>query len=742
MMPVDLPSGPAPAALTFRHFPDRMHAFVWRNWQLVPADRMARVIGCSRDQIVKIGRSMGLEGPPRISADQLRRSHVTIIRRNWHLLPYDQLLELLGWTAEEMAYSLREDDFLFVKLGNLKPRCDRLVYSEPDAAARARASEIRDQVRRHFPRGVGRLQEPLFTFVKELSATPAKRNAEPLRAATATVSDDAEPRFCYSYFGLYGDPLADARNDPYPEGYLARLAESGVNGVWLQGVLSRLAPFPWKPDMSVGYEKRLANLRRLVQRAKKHGLRVYLYLNEPRAMPLSFFEQHPELRGVTEGDYATLCTSVPEVRRYLVESVACISRAVPDLGGYFTITASENLTNCWSHYGGAGCARCAARSGPEIVADVNAAVAEGIRLAGGRQRVIAWDWGWPDDWAEPAIARLPSETALMSVSEWSLPLRRGGIAASVGEYSLSAVGPGPRATRNWKLARDRGLQTFAKVQAACTWELSAVPYIPAVRLTAEHAANLRRMGLSGVMLGWTLGGYPSPNLEVVREVFSGKDISEALATVSEARYGPAAGPRVVEAWQVMSNGFTEFPFDGSVVYNAPLHSGPANLLWAEPTGYRATMVGIPYDDLSAWRSVYPPDVFVRQMRRVADGFGAGVGILEAAVSVAGPQYQDAVEAETRIARAAASHFRSVAAQAEYVALRDGLVGADRSSEDRAARMRDLLAEELETARELYDLQVRDARIGFEATNQYYYVPVDLAEKALNCLWVLRRMDAK
>ena len=37
---------------------------------------------------------------------------------------------------------------------------------------------------------------------------------------------------------------------------------------------------------------------------------------------------------------------------------------------------------------------------------------------------------------------------------------------------------------------------------------------------ARHAANLRGLGVNGLMLGWTLGGYPSPNLEVVAEIGS------------------------------------------------------------------------------------------------------------------------------------------------------------------------------------------------------------------------------
>ena len=37
----------------------------------------------------------------------------------------------------------------------------------------------------------------------------------------------------------------------------------------------------------------------------------------------------------------------------------------------------------------------------------------------------------------------------MSVSEWDMPIRRGGVDSVVGEYALSAIGPGPRATRHW-----------------------------------------------------------------------------------------------------------------------------------------------------------------------------------------------------------------------------------------------------------------------------------------------------
>ncbi|NJL73160.1 MAG: hypothetical protein HC888_17265 [Candidatus Competibacteraceae bacterium] len=132
-----LPAGSAPQALSFDHFPDRLHAFVWRNWSVTPLDRMAATVGAVPGDLEAIGRSMGLGAPPTITEDQWRRSYITVIRRNWHLLPYGQLLTLLGWSEEEMAFALREDDFLFIKLGSLKPQCEPLAYARRTRGAGA-----------------------------------------------------------------------------------------------------------------------------------------------------------------------------------------------------------------------------------------------------------------------------------------------------------------------------------------------------------------------------------------------------------------------------------------------------------------------------------------------------------------------------------------------------------------------------------------------------------------------------
>ena len=257
-----LPVGNAPAPVATPHFPSRLHAFVWRNWQLVPPKRMAATVGATRADIVRLGAAMGLGQPPRITRDQQRRSYLTVIKRNWHLLPYEQLLALLDWTPERLAFTLREDDFLFIKLGSLKPQCEPLRFTPSDEATRRREAAIARIVREEFPNGVSEPSEPLFDFVRQTHHAPG---------SPRPITHGSRPhglRFCYSYFALYGDPLLEPEADPYPDGYLARLADAGVNGVWLQAVLHKLAPCPWDPRRSARYAERLANLGALVDRAR------------------------------------------------------------------------------------------------------------------------------------------------------------------------------------------------------------------------------------------------------------------------------------------------------------------------------------------------------------------------------------------------------------------------------------------------------------------------------------------
>ncbi len=159
----------APSPLAEAHFPTRMHQFVWRNWELVNLDRAAAVLKCTPQQLRVLGESMGLPPKPELTNQQLRRIYISVIRQNWHLLPFEQLTALLGWTREKLEFTLKEDDFLDVKLGP-KPTCAPVAYHDPTADDRRRAAEMRGAVRSAFGSEWSARGEPAFTFIERLSS--------------------------------------------------------------------------------------------------------------------------------------------------------------------------------------------------------------------------------------------------------------------------------------------------------------------------------------------------------------------------------------------------------------------------------------------------------------------------------------------------------------------------------------------------------------------------------------------
>lgn len=834
----------APVPIAEPHFPSRLYQYVWRNWELANASRMAEVIAARERDVLELGSSLGLPPKRRLRQDQLRRLYITVIRQNWHLLPEQQIIQLLGWDRERFLFTLKEDDFLDHKLGP-KPECPQLRYAPPSAEERRAAARIRRLLREELGAALDEPGQELFEFVRELAetsypplrdraraASPAQVDLtrgwnirlpqDPLLAGAAqrfqiyfrsameaevgigeagrpirfavdekalggpedfeiavtdsevritggglegvlrgicALEDEMEsgggpflekrvirrtavwnPRFLYSYVALYGDPLMEPEIDPFPGGYLEKLARCGVNGVWMQAVLNTLAPSEHFPEFGAGWERRLETLGRLVARARQFGIKVYLYLNEPRAMPAAFFEKHPEIRGARYGDLYSMCTSVPVVREWISASLAHVMAQVPHLGGWFTITMSENHTNCFSHGGAWGkgapvakdCPRCSRRSGWDVIAELIHAFRDGIRKHSESAVLVVWDWGWGDELARNLIPLLPRDVIFQSISEWEQPVERGGVRTHVGEYSISVVGPGPRAARNWELARGHGLKTSAKVQFNVTWEISAVPYVPVPQLVVEHCEKLRAAGISAAMLSWTCGGYPSPNLEAAKAFFfdPGTSPAEVLQTVARRRFGEAAAGEVVEAWRLFSEAYKEYPY-GVAIYVIPTQHGPANLLRFRPTGHRPGMILFPHDDVRAWCGAYPPEVVAAQFAKMAEMWRQGLAVLRRAAAKVPPQAKAAAEAELAIAETCYHHFQSTANQVEFYVLREKLAAGGERSQI-LERMRRIARAEIDIARRQFLVARRCSAIAFEASNHYYYTPLDLAEKILNC----------
>ncbi len=702
--------------LEFSHFPDPLCAFVYRNWGIIPAATMAKTVEATEDGICRLAADMGLP-PAEPDPRTLACGYLTVIRANWHLLDYEQLCTLLGWSEEKLTYVIREEDFFGEKLGGFKPDTGKLLWHDFD---RSSLEPIRRATIDFYDRLPAKTAS-LFDFVKSFEKAAVGG------VGSASFHDARfEDRIVYPYCALYGDTFLSDTDFSFPDELLEAYRAVGVNGIWCQAVLYTLAPFPFDRSLSEHYEMRLANMKALTERMAKFGLKLYLYLNEPRSMPISFFETHPGLKGAVHGDYASLCTSVPEVQHYIKDAVATITRSVPLLGGFFTVVASENRTNCYSHYedGQTDCPRCRHRRRADVLAEVNELIREGVSSVNPSVKVIAWNWGMYGELPAEFTDALPTDVAVMGVSEQAVEKTVGGVVTRVIDYSISVVGPGNFAREIWRRAARRGQKRYAKCQFNNTWECSFVPFLPAFRQVYTHMKGLCREQVNGIFLSWTLGGFPSVTLRILSPMFDRGEIP-SLRSLYE-RVFPAEAVDIVErAGEYFSNAFDNFPFDLQVAYLAPQNYGPACLLFEKPTGCKATMIGYPYDDLDSWRSIYPEDVFENQFLLLSDGWERGNRLLGEL-----PVKSSALDELIDCAEAAYCHFRSTYLQIRFVRVRDGREKGD---------LAEIAEEEASLALRLAAVQRHNPCIGYESSNHYFYNTALLAEKYINCRYLSDRM---
>jgi len=188
-----------------------------------------------------------------------------------------------------------------------------------------------------------------------------------------------------------------------------------------------------------------------------------------------------------------------------------------------------------------------------------------------------------------------------------------------------------------------------------------------------------------------------------------------------------------------SAAFEEFPY-GVSIYVIPAQHGPANPLRLEPTGYRPGMILFPYDDYKAWSGDYPPRVVHDQFSKMASLWKQGLIPLREGLPKVPAAKRKTAELDLAIVETCQHHFQSVANQVEFYMLRDKLAQATGWARVQILkRMRAIAAQEIELARQQFLVARRNSTIGYEASNHYYFTPLDLVEKVLNCHDIVARL---
>lgn len=694
-MKFELPKiGKQPTA--FPHFPTRECAFVFRALEFFSYEKIAALLKTTPENIRELAFAMGIR-EEQTKDTWVKKGYITIIRAMWHLLPYDQLLQLLETDADELAVLLREEDFLDIKLKE-KPDCAPLCWKPLTDGDRNALQLVKAAMEQLCLDG----KEPFqFEYI--------------MPDVEFSGKEVFGTRMIYLFSGLYQKSF-DVDSEEYcSDELLESYRRVGINGIYTQGVLYMLSEFPFEPSLSAGYEKRLARLKKLTERCAKYGIKVYLYLNEPRSMRKAFFEKYPHMMGHVEDDeHVSMCTSTKEVQDYIKNAVETICRAAPLLGGFFCMAKSENLTNCYSHVhqnGACNCPRCKDRTVGEVIGEYFAAVREGADRVS--RDIKVFDYSWDGDSLEArfdVIDHLPERVAVESICESRVPYEIGGVKATLEDYSLNIIGPGERSLAMWRRAKARGLETGAKLQINTTWECSTVPALPVLNKVDAFMEKLVEEGIDHLQLSWTLGGYPSVNLLYASRYFF------------ENAKIPELSENMKQAAELFSRAFSNFPSHIRTAYMGPQNAGPATLFYESPTGYDATMTCFAYDDLDGWRGIYPADVFEQQLEKLCAGWSEGMKLMG----------EDKNEEFWQMARAGYSLFRASLNLTKFIRLRDN--GGTQKE------LYAIVLDEKENAMEMLQLMNENPAIGFEAANHYYFSRFGICEKVINCAYLLQKLS--
>ncbi|MBE6702198.1 MAG: hypothetical protein E7585_02150 [Ruminococcaceae bacterium] len=726
-MKYSLPEVRKDKKLNFEWFPTRAQCFIYRNWGTVTPLKMSEILKCTEKEVLLAASDMGLDLSVRVSADWVDRGYITLIRNNWHLLDYDGLCALLNWDKEYLAFILQEDDFLSVKLGGFKPYTENPKLEALSEAQRRQTQKIKS------------VTQEIYARVKAFTVAPFDffANTHCERNSCDAENQRFKRKIIYSYCALYGDTFADRRliDLSFPEKMLDAYSKLGITGIWTQGVLSKLAPYPFVKGEDKGYKTRLDGMNYLAQKLARHGMKLYLYFNEPRAVSEGVLAHRDDIRGhVTGKGLACLCVRTEQVQQYLKEAVAYVVRSVPGLGGIYTITASENQTNCLSKIKPKNthmlnCPHCKGHTRAENFALVNQLICEGAKSADPNIDCIAFGWEWGDvDTSCEVVDRLDRDISVMNVSETRKTKRIGGVETTVVDYSMSVEGPGEFSKTLWKYAFDRGHSTLAKIQVNNTWELSTVPYIPVFDKIYNHIKGLVETGhVDGLMLSWTLGGYPSPVLQMVDMMSAEADALRTPRQVYDRIFKGADIQTLTQVFGIFSDAFDEYPFHVQCAYNGPQQSAPANLLYKTPTDFSATMVCNPYDDLKGWSGIFPVDVYVGQIEKMVSKWQKGFDLLSTVSLEANPYLGELYD----VSLACLIHFRCMLNQCKFVLKRENM-----------ASCKDIIENEAELAFAALELIGRNATVGYESSNHYFYTAGNLMEKIINCQYLLDALSDK
>lgn len=394
--------------------------------------------------------------------------------------------------------------------------------------------------------------------------------------------------------------------DYYPEPYLDRLAQEGVNGLWLTVVFREICKTSFLPEDPNG-EKRREKLRKSVEKCRKFGIKLWVFAIEPAAWspvnPLpSSIPAGPE-----RGEMRPFCPDSKDAEKYLYESTNSLFREVPHLGGLLLISHGERMTSCLSCCSPAApfqqpCGDKCKLSVGEIFAKLLKPMRRGMLDANKEADMISWLYQpYPqqvDSWIYQFPAELTEDITLAYNFESGCNKEQLGKVRTGGDYWLSCVGPAERFGRMAEAARGK-CGFAAKLQVGCSHEVATIPFVPVPGLLYRKYKEMRRCNVTSVIQCWYFGNYPGTMnraaCALAYEDFQSNELT-FLKKLAASEWGAHAG-EMAEVWQALSRAYEKYPLGYEFQYYGPAHDGA---VW--PLHLKSVLRKLP----RTWKPDYEP----------------------------------------------------------------------------------------------------------------------------------------
>ena len=527
--------------------------------------------------------------------------------------------------------------------------------------------------------------------------------------------------------------------DYYPEQYLDRLAQEGINGLWLTIVFREICKTSFLPE-NPDAERRREKLRRSVEKCRKFGIKIWVFAIEPASWTLN----NPKPAALPQGPACwgpghLFCPNSEESAQYLYESTNSLFKEVPHLGGLMLISLGERPTSCVS--GGSfeggfklSCQKECKLSVDKIFGKVLKPMLKGIKDANPEAEIISWLYQPQPTQAHPWIYDLPkdlNEDIILAYNfESSCTKSQLGKVRVGGDYWLSCTGPSDRFGRIAEAAR--GNCSFAaKMQVGCSHEVATIPFVPAPGLLYRKYEQMRRNGVSHVIQCWYFGNYPGA-MNRAAGVLAYEDFStceeEFLTRLAAPEWGPRAAD-MAKVWAALTKAYMEYPLGYEFQYYGPMHDGT---VW--PLHLKSVLRKLP----RTWKPDYEPagdavgeflnnfDLAetVVQSRRMSDAWNEGWKLFQ---SFAGEFKGDrAREMDSCLIEALNCHFLAGADIIEFYFLRNRMLDGKGDTQRTLAFLEEIVKRQITVSDRMAELCEADPRLGYHSEAEVYkYFPEKL-----------------